>query len=146
MQRDGLKTRKWYWERGTRRFGVGTSTVFIRGERYLDRFILFFGYGTIRLHRFWRPDDDRASHTHPFAFLTIPLHSYTETEYWHGCKGETRIVPAFKPSLRKRSFEHRVIGISRTPCWTFVITSPYSSDWGFYPSPYEYVHNEFYNA
>jgi hypothetical protein len=139
-----MKTRRWYFQWGTRRLGIGTSRVLIRGEPYLDRFILFLGGPTLRLHRFWRADDDRASHTHPFPFLTVPLGSYTEAVYDHGNLLFTRKVR--RPSWRSRTFEHRVIYLGRVPCWTLVLTGKYSDDWGFYPSPYEYVPNEAYNG
>lgn len=139
-----MKTRRWYFQWGTRRLGIGTSRVLIRGEPYLDRFILFLGGPTLRLHRFWRGDDDRASHTHPFWFITVPLSAYWEAVYHKGLMRFTRRVRW--PSFRSRTFEHRVILLGRVPCWTLVLTGAYSDDWGFYPSPYEYVPNEAYHA
>jgi hypothetical protein len=140
--RGGLKTRRWYLQWGRRRLGVGTSRVHIGGEPYLDRFILFLGGPTLRIHRFWRGDDDRASHTHPFWFVTLPLSFYIEEVYSHGVPVDVR--PVWRLSFRSATFEHKVIWLSRLPLWTIVLTGTYSDDWGFYPEPGKYVPNQEY--
>lgn len=132
--------------------GVEKSTVLGRdGSKYLTRWIVYLGAINLRLHKFWRGDDDRASHTHPWWFITIPFRPYRERVYVQGEHWETRVVPAWRPSFRRRDFEHIVVGAVRVNVdrfangatirawthdprhfYTFVIAGPKSNAWGFY--------------
>lgn len=129
--------------------GVEKSTVFGRdGSKYLTRWIAYFGCFNLRLHKFWRGDDDRASHTHPWWFITIPFRPYRERVYKQGRHWETRVVSAWRPHFRGRDFEHVVVDAVRAweenaigitawrhdprPFYTFVIAGPKSNTWGFY--------------
>jgi len=102
---------------------------------YMTRWILYLGPICLRLHKFYRGDHDRASHTHPGWFITIPFRSYDEKIYYFGEYLYTRRVDAGWPHFRKRDFEHIVTGRSdgkKTPFWTFVIAGVWNDLWGFY--------------
>ena len=116
-----------------RRWGVDISTVYVGTERYLDRWILYINGYTLRLHRFWRGDDDRASHTHPWWFVTFPLTRYVERRFVHGQHSRRHVVAAWRPHYRAPNFEHYVMGAPKTPWWTIVLTGPKRDTWGFYP-------------
>jgi len=77
----------WFITLFGRRIGFEYSRVGLGETPYLDRYILYILGPTLRLHKFWRGDDDRAPHDHPWVFWTFPLRSYVETvEYC--CEGE----------------------------------------------------------
>lgn len=129
--------------------GFERSTVWIGLLKYLDRWIVYDGLGTLRLHRFWRGDDDRASHTHPWWFITFPLCGYMERTFDKGVPTGTRYVAPFRFHFRPANFEHIVLygvrpramfgivlhEIVRKPFWTLVITGNKTNAWGFYPKP-----------
>jgi hypothetical protein len=131
-----------------RRWGLDHSTVYVEEERYLDRWIVYLNGYTLRLHRFWRGDDDRASHSHPWAFVTFPLTGYLERLYHQGTYSGERHVKRWRFQYRPADFEHYVViradregspDISGTPWWTVVATGPKRDTWGFYPSPGKFV-------
>jgi hypothetical protein len=116
----------------------------------------------MRLHKFWRGDDDRAPHDHPFWFITIPLGTsydelvyehrtsefvWTEHEPWHKYTGEVWIprlnkVRAWRPHFRPANFKHIVLGSSKCdgrPFWTFCIFGFTQPGWGFWPRPNIFV-------
>lgn len=129
-----------YLRIGKRRLGFEFSRVLISGTPYLDRWILHLAGPTVRVHRFWRGDDDRAPHSHPWPwFITFPLVSYREDVYSKGTHVDERWVPAWRFSFRGGAFEHIVREIARPPGWTIVITGNYRNDWGFYPQPGVFV-------
>lgn len=148
-------------DRKPRRIGGEFSRVFFyTGQRYLDRFIAYCAGGTVRLHRFWRGDDDRAPHDHPWWFVTFPFASYIE-RYWErvefvsydifaDCEytqvawtERTRVVKAWRFHFRPARFRHIVVrredGKDK-PFWTLVITGMSKNKWGFYPDPETYVY------
>jgi len=135
---------------GSTRWGVEKSSVVIEGKLYLTRWILYWGFGTLRLHKFYRGDDDRASHTHPWWFITFPLGSYFEEVFHHGWSVDHRVVRAFRPHFRGADFEHVVHGgatrhgcgfwyYSCKPFYTIVLTGRRQNDWGFYPDPEHFI-------
>jgi hypothetical protein len=123
-----------------RRWGFDRSTVYVETERYLDRYILYVNGRTVRLHKFYRGDDDRASHTHPFSFITFPLGGYVERVYCRGTFLEERAVRRWRFHFRYAGFEHYVVrGIDSCTFWTFVATGVKTGTWGFYPEPNVFV-------
>jgi hypothetical protein len=150
-----------------RRFGfeysrVGMARPGMREVPYLDRYIVYLGGLCVRLHKFWRGDDDRAPHDHPWNFWTFPLTSYKETveECLFGSAGahapQNACVDYFKPSIYRREnfvkawrlhkrpakYRHIVLGRadgSTRPFWTFVITGKVVNKWGFWPEPDRFV-------
>lgn len=141
-----------------RRFGVEFSRVFIGELPYLDRWILYIGGLNLRLHKFYRGDDERAPHDHPWWFITFPFKSYTEIVQEFDINGthikdghlvaggwveHQRVVRAWRPHFRPAEFRHYVVGRldgEKKPFWTFVIAGDRSRRWGFWPNPYHFVY------
>lgn len=144
------------------RWGFEYSRVGRGSLPYLDRYILYAFGGTVRLHKFWRGDDDRAPHDHPWWFITFPFTSYYEKVpggWWYeGCglaspRMYYKLVKAWRFHFRPAKYQHIVYGrepfvdgklgnIYRRdyrPFWTFVITGGKSNDWGFWPKPEVFV-------
>lgn len=143
-------------------FGVERSTIYIKDAKYMERHIAYLGPVCLRLHKFFRGDDDRASHTHPWAFVTFPFRSYVEHLFDEGKFVREQVVKKFRFHYRPATHEHVVKG----PMWTvggndlyyqgaplysnepygfdafytFVITGPRNNDWGFYPEPGKFVY------
>ena len=93
--------------------------------------------GRLRLHIFWRGDNDPDCHDHPWPFWTFPLTPYVEEFVLAGIVGlihdghsewtdkdhhgvtrnsteieyrAIRIVPAWRWSFRRATYTHRVLG------------------------------------
>ncbi len=131
-----------------RRFGFEYSRVGLGETPYLDRYIAYIGGPTLRLHKFWRGDDDRAPHDHPWRFWTFPLASYRERAYRPDPSGgnwwysELKQVQAFRLHYRPAKYRHVVIGRCAgysKPFWTFVVTGSVENGWGFWPTPTTFV-------
>ncbi len=121
---------------GAHRLGFQQSLVHIDGRPYLNRFICYLWGWTVRLHKFYRGDDDRASHTHPFWYITFPFKSYVEKLYCRGEFLDYNVVKAWRFHYRPVDYEHIVVGRadgSTEPFWTFVVSSQRLQSWGFYP-------------
>lgn len=148
---------------GARRFGLEASTVVgkLTKTRYLGRWFAYIGIGTVRLHKFYRGDNDRAPHTHPWAFWTFPLSTYVEKRYDKGRYLGMFEVRRWRFHYRSATFEHIVIGricrhslscrcknsIDPRPFYTIVLGGFKGSEWGFYPEPGKFVHHkEFLNV
>lgn len=151
---------RWYLKLFGMRFGPEYSRVTLHTGPYLDRFILYIGAGTLRLHKFLSGDDKRAPHDHPWWFVTFPFTSYVE-RYWVEREGflggrytwwdeHIRTVKAWRFHFRCADFRHIVVDRldgKRTangkmkPFWTFVISGGprKDRDWGFWPKPDQYV-------
>lgn len=141
-----MKDRNWFITVRDRRIGFQSSRVCLltTGEPYLDRFILYLGGPCLRLHRFWRGDDDRAVHDHPWTFWTFPLTDYVEV-YWapRAQHMRKRIVMRWKWHKREAEFRHFVIGRAdgkKKPFWTIVIATEVKRDWGFWPEPRKFIY------
>lgn len=130
------------------RIGFEKSTIIHGRTRrpYLTRWILYVWFGTLRLHKFWRGDDDRASHTHPWWFITFPLRSYRERIYNQGRFVRYNVVKAWRFHYRPANFEHIVVsGLWKDwvntpePFYTLVVTGRRRHEWGFYPEPHKFI-------
>lgn len=141
-----------------RRWGFEYSRVRIAGKPYLDRYIAYVYKCRLRLHKFFRGDDDRAPHDHRWWFITFPFASYTE-RYWvkemrwgtmlpgtyAAWRAKERVVKAWRFHFRPAEFRHIVLGRadgSTKPFWTFVITGSAERKWGFWPTPTKFVRQE----
>lgn len=126
------------------RLGVEFSRVQVDGVPYLDRYIAYIGGPTLRLHKFYRGDDDRAPHTHPWRFWTFPLADYWE-RVWASDNGRYLgrfVVKAWRFHSRPANYRHVVEGRADRktgPFWTFVTTGSRKHEWGFYPEPNKFV-------
>lgn len=142
--------------RGRKLFGFEHSTVALNGSPYLERWIVYLGPICLRLHKFFRGDDDRAPHDHPFWFVTMPFANYWEQVYedserapkqphpWGAprWKPRYRLVRAWRFHYRPATFKHIVVerqGLRRGPFWTFVIAGFAGRMWGFWPSENTFV-------
>jgi hypothetical protein len=111
----------------------------------MDRWILETRWGTVRLHRINRSDDDRALHDHPWQFWSLILWgSYTEVlpsdhdDARAAGVGPKNFLGPFvlrrrrwlSLAFRRAEDAHRII--VDQPVWTFVVTGPRSRRWGFY--------------
>lgn len=86
----------------------------------------------VYLHLFWRSDDDRALHDHPWWNLSFLLRGeYAEHTIRPG--GIHRRVLRREGDLKFRSpwAAHRV-ELTDGPCWTLFITGPVLREWGFH--------------
>lgn len=148
------------WRRGFevcgRKFALEASTVvgLKTKTRYLGRWFAYLGIGTVRLHKFYRGDNDRAPHTHPWGFWTFPLSTYLEHRFENGVSKGLHEVKAFRFHYRPATFEHIVLGrvkrhwdfskelFDPKPFYTIVIGGNKSNEWGFYPEPGKFVHHK----
>lgn len=98
---------------------------------------------TLRVHKFWRGDDDSALHDHPWWFWTLPLCTYTE-RYWDSvCNCElVREVKRLRWHFRPAEHRHIVyMPKGRTkPFYTLVVGGGWGRHWGFWPTPGQFVH------
>lgn len=149
-----MRNRDWFITAKGRRVGLQTSRVSHGGAPYLDRTILYLGGFNVRLHKFWRGDDDRAPHDHPWAFVTFPLTSYVEKV---GDEQEFRLVKRFNFHYRPAEFKHIVVGgVSphhntrmgvniwnayrrKKPFYTIVFAGSIKRRWGFWPDKDTFV-------
>lgn len=137
-----------------RRWGFQYAPLFINDRPYMTRYIAYLGPINLRLHKFFRGDDDRAPHNHPWWFVTFPFADYVEEVYDRGQFCGARVVRARRFHYRKASHEHIVKGPvalwfqgcpvvwdngCQSPFWTFVIAGSKAGDWGFYPEPGKFV-------
>lgn len=124
------------WRRGLdlfgRLWGFDRSLVLVNGAPYLDRWVLYVHGYSLRLHKFYRGDDDRAWHSHPWWFITFPLSTYVESVRAGGHWTRREVAP-WRPHFRPASFVHYVMYGCRTPFYTIVLTGTKRNDWGFYP-------------
>lgn len=153
------------FEFGKRKFALEASTVVgkLTKTRYLGRWFAYLGIGTVRLHKFYRGDHDRAPHTHPWSFWTFPLSTYVEHRFNKGESLGYHEVKAFRWHYRSALHEHIVLGrgflvpnplmegkadryqhamIDPKPFYTIVIGANKTNEWGFYPEPGVFVHHK----
>lgn len=128
------------------RLGYEYSPVILGGEVFQIRHILYLGAIGLRLHCFYRGDDARAPHDHPFWFITFPFTSYLE-KVPHMTRNSLRVmvtehVQAWRPHFRRATYQHFVCGradYKHKTFWTFCITGGFRRTWGFWPTPFYFV-------
>lgn len=112
---------------------------------YMDRWVIATPWGTVRIHRINRSDEDRALHDHPWGFCSLILWgSYVEVlpadhDAARLCDKPPVLVQGpliqrrrgwLSIAFRRAIDAHRII-IDR-PVWTFVITGRKCRQWGFH--------------
>lgn len=94
-------------------------------------------FGTVRLHRFLRSDDDRALHDHPWSFVTLVLWgSYRDVSE----AGVDRLRMG-SVRFRRAEWAHRVESDGAV---TLVVSGPRRRKWGFWPRGRFMRHEEFH--
>jgi len=130
------------WTIGGRYFRLGYQDQIIGREEcpYLRRRILHIGFWSVRYHVFYRSDEERALHDHPWAFWTFPLSPYDEhyIDKWH--EEAYREVKRFRLYLRRHGFTHRVVTHEGQPARTLIFTHRKKSTWGFYDKTRGFMH------
>jgi hypothetical protein len=107
---------------------------------YARRWVLNLGFGSLRVHHWYRSDDKRAPHDHPWWFVTLVLSGSYED--WGYPVRTARGAPALnickvdglkRGSLRYRP-AHHVHSVSVNPggCWTVLLTGAETNQWGFW--------------
>lgn len=94
---------------------------------YAKRYVLNLYFFAIRLHIWYRSDDKRYFHCHPWNFVSLVLKgSYTDVSP----KGRDHMRFL---SLRYRRANHRhYVEVPKGGCVTFLITGKPFRKWGFY--------------
>lgn len=94
---------------------------------YVIRWRLEAPFGSVRVHHWLGPDDDRAFHDHPWWFATIVLRGgYTD----HGPDGDD-VLRAGSVRFRPARHRHTVVPAPRG-AWTVLVTGPATRRWGFW--------------
>jgi hypothetical protein len=109
----------------------------------------------VYLHKFLRPDDDRALHDHPWCSLSMLLRgSYMEVTEYTAVTDAGESVPALQWKTYERgaviarwpTHKHRIdlflesaAKLTFKPAWTLFITGPTWREWGFH-CPKGWVH------
>lgn len=119
------------------KIGFEHSLISHNGAPYLERWIIHCG-GTLRLHKFYQGDDDRALHDHPWWFATFPFASYRELVD-DGDGPRVNGVRRFRFHYRPAAYRHRVLPFLEHSIWTLVVTGSLSRMWGFWPTPDTFV-------
>lgn len=120
---------------------------------YLRRWAVDFGPFAVRLHHWYRSDDKRAPHTHPWWFVTLvlrgayddwsyPPHPDAEIAFVERASGavleipdlENRIVDHLHAgSVRFRPADHvHSVAVRPGGCWTLMVSGRPSRKWGFW--------------
>lgn len=110
----------------------------------LRRWVLITPIGSIRLHNFLRPDDERDPHDHPWWFITILLRgSYVdETTFEDGTVGLDYLR---RGSVRFRPAQHRH-KVKTYEAWTLIITGRNARQWGFWERLPDHWSQKFHDA
>jgi hypothetical protein len=101
---------------------------------YLIRWKIETPAGSIRLHHWLGPDDDRAHHDHPWAFRTFVIKGgYTD---WSP-EGSQHLKA---PATQKREAIHRhTVVPDLGGAWTVIVTGPKIRSWGFWADGVKFV-------
>jgi hypothetical protein len=94
---------------------------------YVIRWKLEARLGSVRLHHWLKPDDDRAFHDHPWWFATVMLRGcYTDRS-----PAGDDVLMAGSARVRPALHQHTVIP-GEHGAWTLMLTGPKSRAWGFW--------------
>jgi len=151
-------------------FGFTHDLIANDGDLYLERWILWLG-GSLRVHRFFASDEDRAAHDHPWWFVTIPFSTYAEfvTAGQFNDRGNDRCNDRCnekgneKGNEKDGSTDEPKVELKRLvrpyrphfrsarfrhrvellsyPTWTLVLTGAKSREWGFWAQG-TFVHSD----
>lgn len=106
---------------------------------YVIRWKVETALGSVRLHHWLSPDDDRARHDHPWWFVTLVLRG-----------GYTDVSPGGDEHLRAGSVRYRpalhrhTVVPDKGGAWTVIVTGPKSRSWGFWREGKFYKANKWF--
>lgn len=126
------------WFLGGYTLGLERTVIRIGGEPYLGRWILYIGGRTLRLHKFYKGDDDRAPHDHPWPFWTFPLCSGYDEVVARGSVLMHERVKGWRWNFRPSNYRHIVLDPD-APFYTIVVTGKKNHSWGFWPGSETFV-------
>lgn len=101
---------------------------------YVIRWRIEMPWGSVRLHHWLGPDDDRAFHDHPWSFVTfVLLGGYTD----RSPDGDEHLSA---PAFRRREAVHRHTVIPDPGgAWTVIACGPKVRVWGFWAGGMKFV-------
>ena len=120
---------------------MGYSTIYGRGGDLDTPYLTRIWIGRLRLHIFFKGDQDPDPHDHPWDFWTFPLVPYEERVLNQDLVTlTTQTVPAWRVTFRPATHVHRVLGpkpgpIARwlgLPLITLVWRGKAKRSWGFW--------------
>lgn len=126
------------WFLGGYSLGLERTVVHVADEPYLGRWILYVLGFSVRLHKFYRGDDERAPHDHPWSFWTFPLCRGYEEIVVRGSVLMHEWVRGWRLHYRPSSYRHIVVDPPK-PFWTIVVTGRKDRSWGFWPGSETFV-------
>jgi len=95
---------------------------------YVIRWRIETPAGSLRLHHWLAPDDDRALHDHPWSFLIFVVRGgYRDVS---PVRDDYLLAPAVR--FRRSSHRHSVVPFPGG-AWTVMVTGPVVRRWGFWP-------------
>jgi hypothetical protein len=108
---------------------------------YLIRWRLEFPFGSLRVHHWLGPDDDRAFHDHPWFFLTFVVRGgYTDRSPGQTPLSAYRNEHLRAPAIRFRPALHRhTVVPDPGGAWTVMLTGRRVRDWGFWAGGLKFV-------
>lgn len=132
---------------GKFRYGASLDCLGTPECPYMKRLILWLGpLGNLRLHKFYRSDQDEALHDHPWRFVTFPLTTYQEwvplevqragdrnpptirVDWDNGRR--LQLVKRFRFHYRPAEYRHAVV--VDKPGYTLVWAGNKVRSWGFW--------------
>lgn len=122
------------WFLGNYTLGFEHSNIVVEGRTYLGRWMLYVGNRSVRLHHFYKGDDARAPHDHPWPFWTLPLCSgYLEETPDEFGELKPEWVRGWRLNYRPSSYQH-IVNNPKRPFWTLVFTGGKERSRGFWPA------------
>lgn len=93
----------------------GKSTIYGKEDEHATPYMTRIWLGRLRLHIFWRGDQDPDCHDHPWDFWTFPFTPYVEevalpNRFEGGYDLHRQVVRAWRWSFRPATHTHRVLG------------------------------------
>ena len=94
---------------------------------YARRWVLNLGVCSLRVHHFYRSDDKRYFHDHPWWYITLVLWgSYTDVS-----PGGDVLLRLGSIATRRAEHQHTVV-VGPRGVWTLLLTGPEKRKWGFW--------------
>jgi hypothetical protein len=94
---------------------------------YVVRWRVETPWGSVRVHHWLAPDDDRAPHDHPWGFRTFVL----KGGYVDRSPDGDEYLRAPATRYRPATHQHTVFP-DPGGCWTIIVTGPKVRNWGFW--------------